>query len=80
MKTGNTGGCRFCVVQAPVASMEPGHEDREYGTLALTAERELSASMEPGHEDREYAEHLGRAKVPHTASMEPGHEDREYHL
>ena len=37
------------------ASMEPGHEDREYeqgGQAVVGAE---TASMEPGHEDREYS-------------------------
>ena len=40
--------------RASMASMEPGHEDREYDirfTSCLTAKE---ASMEPGHEDREY--------------------------
>ena len=37
-----------------MASMEPGHEDREY---VREEERGVGlpyASMEPGHEDREY--------------------------
>ena len=56
MKTGNTrrgwpaGGGRV------PASMEPGHEDREYLVSAMTLAAQGEASMEPGHEDREYAE------------------------
>ena len=37
-----------------MASMEPGHEDREYAAADLTAAAASQASMEPGHEDREY--------------------------
>ena len=37
-----------------VASMEPGHEDREYGKCRPGLFCALQASMEPGHEDREY--------------------------
>ena len=38
-----------------VASMEPGHEDREYNRLTTRPRLPGLASMEPGHEDREYA-------------------------
>ena len=38
------------------ASMEPGHEDREYFCQATQPPEKLLASMEPGHEDREYAD------------------------
>ena len=31
MKTGNTGGCPHFRAEGGGASMEPGHEDREYG-------------------------------------------------
>ena len=55
MKTGNT--CRAAVemTHGGAASMEPGHEDREY-VLRDDPEhsRTKRASMEPGHEDREY--------------------------
>ena len=78
MKTGNTWcqvGRRQAVHQA---SMEPGHEDREYPSEHGGHLPHLRASMEPGHEDREY--HLQKMDdyEPGTASMEPGHEDREY--
>ena len=36
------------------ASMEPGHEDREYQPDPVVSETHQGASMEPGHEDREY--------------------------
>ena len=36
------------------ASMEPGHEDREYQHDRRHMTDVMSASMEPGHEDREY--------------------------
>ena len=54
MKTGNTSIIGYARVSTVDASMEPGHEDREY-----TAPRNIlagcyHASMEPGHEDREY--------------------------
>ena len=55
MKTGNTEG-HASGLRAPHASMEPGHEDREYrvGRRWVTV-RTPGASMEPGHEDREYS-------------------------
>ena len=54
MKTGNTALHQNDAVVATPASMEPGHEDREYGQGDLTGRRPRRASMEPGHEDREY--------------------------
>ena len=36
------------------ASMEPGHEDREYGRVTAGRPPVRPATMEPGHEDREY--------------------------
>ena len=54
MKTGNTGGRDHPGDGAVQASMEPGHEDREY-TASSQSHRVMEvASMEPGHEDREY--------------------------
>ena len=78
MKTGNTPAPGQLDAAAPVASMEPGHEDREYVGRLLAEDPQVAASMEPGHEDREYP---GPVRVPLAqvlASMEPGHEDREY--
>ena len=78
MKTGNTalGGARRA--SDDEASMEPGHEDREYRQAAAGILECLDASMEPGHEDREYAQKCAMLTAPTSASMEPGHEDREY--
>ena len=54
MKTGNTRGDVRGRLRHGQASMEPGHEDREYPDGADTIGQLLLASMEPGHEDREY--------------------------
>ena len=56
MKTGNTARPSAGRVHLMPASMEPGHEDREYRRAWLRAAAAVAASMEPGHEDREYAE------------------------
>ena len=55
MKTGNTLTCARGVADDVVASMEPGHEDREYRPVLGRGRSNWTASMEPGHEDREYA-------------------------
>ena len=53
MKTGNTScGDRGHALHD--ASMEPGHEDREYVPAPTPPRMPYAASMEPGHEDREY--------------------------
>ncbi len=54
MKTGNTGEVSATAGATLSASMEPGHEDREYPDGAEGYSQRLPASMEPGHEDREY--------------------------
>ena len=54
MKTGNTVHRLGTGHELRPASMEPGHEDREYLTAVTTGGLALIASMEPGHEDREY--------------------------
>ena len=54
MKTGNTSTFEFDSNGQHVASMEPGHEDREYREESRWCVHYRSASMEPGHEDREY--------------------------
>ena len=54
MKTGNTDSAREQRVVPTGASMEPGHEDREYEAAQAADARDFDASMEPGHEDREY--------------------------
>ena len=54
MKTGNTGRFNHGSHQQDQASMEPGHEDREYKENTMYTPKHSFASMEPGHEDREY--------------------------
>ena len=54
MKTGNTPRRGRHPLHAGRASMEPGHEDREYWGAVLQGALRRLASMEPGHEDREY--------------------------
>ena len=79
MKTGNTVTVlRFAWLDKR-ASMEPGHEDREYLSRSPEQPDWRVASMEPGHEDREYLRHGGDDDRDEDASMEPGHEDREYY-
>ena len=65
MKTGNTAAGRLRDLLVQGASMEPGHEDREYPQRLLEVRRARRASMEPGHEDREY---LTLAAVPWDAT------------
>ena len=55
MKTGNTALTDRGRVADTLASMEPGHEDREYLEVPPASTTGKKASMEPGHEDREYA-------------------------
>ena len=78
MKTGNTGEGQAGHAEERPASMEPGHEDREYPPISTDRRRRVQASMEPGHEDREYAAAPVLRLLSGRASMEPGHEDREY--
>ena len=54
MKTGNTWVCYGRGMIDRDASMEPGHEDREYTGWPSASHPAHRASMEPGHEDREY--------------------------
>ena len=78
MKTGNTPQKRGQDDDHEHASMEPGHEDREYRARAHARWEADGASMEPGHEDREYVAGGRLRDAEGGASMEPGHEDREY--
>ena len=55
-----------------VASMEPGHEDREYDERMNHVPQAHHASMEPGHEDREYG---SLASVPLATSVAHSCED-----
>ena len=78
MKTGNTIIRQLHVADPRTASMEPGHEDRDYAREGRAREGRQGASMEPGHEDREYPSGSSSRSQDENASMEPGHEDREY--
>ena len=63
MKTGNTCGGHWLDVLFRQASMEPGHEDREYLLRPRLHPADRAASLEPGHEDREYPERRPRIMV-----------------
>ena len=78
MKTGNTSWAASSGGGWRPASMEPGHEDREYPRTFSGSDADFTASMEPGHEDREYILVPAESRQRMPASMEPGHEDREY--
>ena len=80
MKTGNTRAADGPDPDTYTASMEPGHEDREYASMVPRYPWIIEASMEPGHEDREYRKGRNGRRHHDHASMEPGHEDREYFL
>ena len=79
MKTGNTTSASAPCQASPRASMEPGHEDREYGPPAPPnrtrySRPQWSPVMKTGNT-------CGQPPVRpmiDKASMEPGHEDREY--
>ena len=72
MKTGNTRQQLQARRHSPDASMEPGHEDREYAHRPGPDLRDRTASMEPGHEDREYG---SLASVPLATSVAHSCED-----
>ena len=72
MKTGNTEPRGVGTRQVTAASMEPGHEDREYRGVESETHRERSpASMEPGHEDREYTLHSGKLYISSAPQWSP---------
>ena len=78
MKTGNTVRRRSPQLPGSQASMEPGHEDREYAareSLPNDMDRpQWSPVMKTGNTRQRLASILNEG----PASMEPGHEDREY--
>ena len=78
MKTGNTPRDAARVHHDLRASMEPGHEDREYRLSVLSTWEAYTPQWSPVMKTGNTAllrHHRGRAD---RASMEPGHEDREY--
>ncbi len=80
MKTGNTRPADRLARRGQAASMEPGHEDREYKNKT-EFEREYcvlpqwSPVMKTGNTTSPSPSNRPDAN---GASMEPGHEDREY--
>ena len=79
MKTGNTRQDINVGRAAERASMEPGHEDREYIcgwhiVSQIIVGPQWSPAMKTGNTCRSPA----RRPRSGNASMEPGHEDREY--
>ena len=67
MKTGNTAGRPQLTAGRLRASMEPGHEDREYPNMDGRLMPLIEASMEPGHEDREYSIGSASSAAPGTS-------------
>ena len=79
MKTGNTLCCCDHLHVVLRASMEPGHEDREYELgipeqYLFSRKPQWSPVMKTGNTPRR----CYRLPPGRDASMEPGHEDREY--
>ena len=78
MKTGNTRRRGLTGREPRLASMEPGHEDREYigghSHHPLLLWPQWSPAMKTGNT----AEPVHQVPDEALASMEPGHEDREY--
>ena len=81
MKTGNTAFESQLFMIVGLASMEPGHEDREYHQPTRRNHHRHPASMEPGHEDREYmgsVQDLSDALKPQWSPvMKTGNTSRE---
>ena len=78
MKTGNTPDLHQAGTDRMRASMEPGHEDREYivtpPSFVALLRPQWSPVMKTGNTGTKVVS-LSRTVA---ASMEPGHEDREY--
>ena len=78
MKTGNTCASTDPAIWHEHASMEPGHEDREYTSQAGSAPTASSPQWSPVMKTGNTRIHRVDAPQAPLASMEPGHEDREY--
>ena len=78
MKTGNTAPASVRIEATGIASMEPGHEDREYWSKVILRgpgnAPQWSPVMKTGNTSRRWM----IMSLELKASMEPGHEDREY--
>ena len=71
MKTGNTRRAGQVCGLRRAASMEPGHEDREYAPPRPRQPPCHQASMEPGHEDREYIQGWHRSTLIREPQWSP---------
>ena len=71
MKTGNTSPHGGSCGAGSSASMEPGHEDREYSRTQRSWLDLGTASMEPGHEDREYRRTTEPSRTPGWPQWSP---------
>ena len=78
MKTGNTGRERSARGDGFLASMEPGHEDREYVAAAHFLIGFFAPQWSPVMKTGNTAWRHRSSESKRKASMEPGHEDREY--
>ena len=78
MKTGNTLRDDPEHSRTKRASMEPGHEDREYLDWWGSPRPLLGPQWSPVMKTGNTGSSRTSSKKPFVASMEPGHEDREY--
>ena len=78
MKTGNTRRRRLAAGMPRHASMEPGHEDREYSCPPIACFASPTPQWSPVMKTGNTRSAARPAKLVEAASMEPGHEDREY--
>ena len=80
MKTGNTAPCPDRDYSRIIASMEPGHEDREYTGRRSILPSQLQPQWSPVMKTGNTRERRPDDYRHILASMEPGHEDREYRV
>ena len=78
MKTGNTSRSLAAGMPRHLASMEPGHEDREYQVQGVIVGPENVPQWSPVMKTGNTRRSVQRSIRALEASMEPGHEDREY--
>ena len=77
MKTGNTSERLDRLLHVREASMEPGHEDREYSMTSTDYDSYSQPQWSPVMKTGNTGACSNRPPIG-EASMEPGHEDREY--
>ena len=78
MKTGNTAHFQRALSFVQNASMEPGHEDREYTDPEYAAYSIGKPQWSPAMKTGNTGDAVSGVALGGHASMEPGHEDREY--